>query len=89
MSWQTAVAMAEGALQASHSDVAVAITGIAGPTGGSADKPVGRVMFAWARRNAPSTHQRADFHGERRAIQQQAVIFALQQTRLQLVSAKG
>ena len=89
VSWQAAVAMAEGALQASHSDMAVAITGIAGPTGGSADKPVGQVFFAWAGRNAPCTHLRASFHGERRAIQQQAVIFAMQQTTLRLVSTKG
>ena len=50
VSEQTAVAMAEGALRASRAEVAVSVTGIAGPGGGSAEKPVGLVHFACARR---------------------------------------
>ena len=50
VSERTAVAMAEGALRASRAEVAVSVTGIAGPDGGSAEKPVGLVHFACARR---------------------------------------
>ncbi len=53
VSEQTAMAMAEGALAKSRADVAVSVTGIAGPDGGTAAKPVGLVHFACARRGAP------------------------------------
>ena len=53
VSEETAMAMAEGALAKSRADVAVSVTGIAGPDGGTAAKPVGLVHFACARRGAP------------------------------------
>jgi nicotinamide-nucleotide amidase len=49
-------AMAEGALAHSRANVAVAITGVAGPTGGTATKPVGLVHFGLARKEAPTVH---------------------------------
>ena len=53
--------MAEGALARSHADIAVSVTGIAGPDGGSAEKPVGLVHFACARRDNPTEHVRMLF----------------------------
>lgn len=50
----TARAMAEGALRHAHADVSVAVTGVAGPSGGSAEKPVGLVQFAAARKGHPT-----------------------------------
>lgn len=75
-------AMAQGALERSHADVAVAITGIAGPGGGSREKPVGTVLFARARRGADAKEvvaDRKDF-GDlgRDEIRCQAVICALE-----------
>lgn len=56
VSEETARAMAEGALAASRADVAIAVTGIAGPGGGSAEKPVGLVHLACARRGGDMRH---------------------------------
>jgi len=57
VSRDVAVAMAEGALAASRADVTVAVTGIAGPGGGSVDKPVGLVHMALAARGLPTRHE--------------------------------
>ena len=75
-------AMAQGALKHSHADVAVAITGIAGPGGGSAKKPVGTVVFACARRDGDPATVIADtrLFGDlgRTEIRRQAVLVALE-----------
>ncbi|HWY83614.1 MAG TPA: CinA family protein [Roseiarcus sp.] len=61
VSGETAVAMAEGALRASRAEVAVSVTGIAGPDGGTAAKPVGLVHFACARRGKPTVAREERF----------------------------
>jgi nicotinamide-nucleotide amidase len=74
----TAAEMAAGALAKSRADLAVAVTGIAGPDGGTPDKPVGTVCFAWARRGgavATATHR---FPGDRAAVRAATVATALQ-----------
>jgi nicotinamide-nucleotide amidase len=58
---ETAVAMAEGALRASRAEVAVSVTGIAGPDGGTVAKPVGLVHFACARRGRPTAAREERF----------------------------
>jgi len=54
-------AMAEGALAHSAADIAIAVTGVAGPGGGSPEKPVGLVHLAVARRGTPTEHRRCEF----------------------------
>jgi nicotinamide-nucleotide amidase len=71
-------AMAEGALGHSHAQVALSITGIAGPGGGSPEKPVGTVFFAWAGRKRPTRSHAECFAGDRDAVRRQAVARALQ-----------
>jgi nicotinamide-nucleotide amidase len=74
----TAKAMAEGAIRGSRADWAVAVTGIAGPAGGSAAKPVGMVCFAWAVRGGPTTVATHRFNGDRDAIRRVSVLVSLQ-----------
>jgi nicotinamide-nucleotide amidase len=73
----TSEQMAAGALHASGADLAVAITGIAGPDGGTAEKPVGLVWFALASRWAPLLSQQHLFKGDREAIRRASVAAAL------------
>lgn len=61
VSQEVALAMAEGALKHSPADIAVAVTGIAGPGGGSAEKPVGLVHIAAALRGGPRLHEERRF----------------------------
>ncbi len=73
----TARAMAQGALTNSRAHWALAITGVAGPTGGTAEKPVGTVCFAWAEREGGCTAATRRFDGDRQAVRAQSVEFAL------------
>ena len=77
VSAEAAAAMADGALSRSGAELAVAVTGIAGPDGGSADKPVGTVWFAWARRGHDPISRCRCFDGDRDAVRRQAVVAAL------------
>ncbi|HEY4066512.1 MAG TPA: CinA family protein [Burkholderiaceae bacterium] len=78
VSAEVARAMAEGALAHSHAQLAVAVTGIAGPGGGSPDKPVGTVWLAIARAGAPAEAERLQLAGDRAAVREQTVQHALQ-----------
>lgn len=79
VSEETAREMAQGALAHSTARVAVAITGIAGPSGGTPEKPVGTVCFAWAVAGLSCTSSTQHFSGDRRQIRAASVGFALRQ----------
>ena len=73
-----ALQMAEGARDRAGVEAALAVTGIAGPDGGTPDKPVGTVWFAWAVGAAPAEAERVVFQGNREAVRRQTVAHALQ-----------
>ncbi|MDD9857656.1 MAG: CinA family protein [Gammaproteobacteria bacterium] len=77
VSAQVAAAMAEGGLCHSRADYCMAVTGVAGPGGGTARTPVGTVYFAWAGRDRETTTRRVDFDGDRAAVREQTVARAL------------
>ena len=79
VSEETVRQMAQGALQASRADVSVAISGIAGPDGGSESKPVGTVWMAWADVSGGLQARCFRFAGDRFSVRQQAVSAALQE----------
>jgi nicotinamide-nucleotide amidase len=83
VSEQTAVEMASGALLHSHAHISASITGIAGPSGGSVEKPVGLVWFAWAIKTMPNcklqtVSSKHYFDGNRQQIRQQASMTCMQ-----------
>lgn len=77
VSEQVAKAMAEGALAHSRAQLSLSITGVAGPDGGSDEKPVGTVWFGWAIENKPPVAEMRKFDGDREAVRRQAVEFSL------------
>lgn len=78
VSSETVVEMVRGALSRSRADMAVAITGIAGPTGGTRDKPVGTVWIAWGFGHHPPAAQVFHFNGNRDAIRRATVAAAFE-----------
>ena len=77
VSEQVVRAMAQGAIARSRAQVSVAVTGVAGPTGGSRDKPVGTVWFGWSV-NGQLTSELRHFDGDRAAVRSATVHHALQ-----------
>ncbi|GGC85937.1 CinA family protein [Halopseudomonas salina] len=71
-------AMASGALAAAEADIAVAVSGIAGPDGGTAEKPVGTVWFAWALRDGTVSSGCRRLQGNRREVRAQTVLHSLE-----------
>ncbi len=77
VSEEVAHAMVDGGLRVSDCDIVVALTGIAGPGGGSAEKPVGLVHMAGIRKGGERMHERHVFPGEREEVREAAVMAAL------------
>ena len=77
VSRETVIEMVSGALVNSGASVAVAVTGIAGPGGGTEDKPVGTVWIAWKRRGGYPNAELFHFDGDREAVRRQTVAAAL------------
>jgi nicotinamide-nucleotide amidase len=73
VSGPVARAMAEGAVAHSRADIAISVTGVAGPSGGTARKPVGLVWLGLARRGSPTVAEHQVFAGDRTAIREAAV----------------
>ncbi|RDZ28889.1 CinA family protein [Lysobacter silvisoli] len=78
VSRETVIEMVSGALANTGATVAVAVTGIAGPGGGTADKPVGTVWLAWKRRGGYPKAEVLHLDGDREAVRRQSVAAALQ-----------
>ncbi|WP_366656307.1 nicotinamide-nucleotide amidohydrolase family protein [Fodinicurvata sp. EGI_FJ10296] len=78
VSQEVAAAMAEGALDRSRAGLTISITGVAGPGGGTTEKPVGLVWFGAGRSGFPVTTERFVFSGDRSDIRSAATLYALQ-----------
>jgi nicotinamide-nucleotide amidase len=78
VSEETVLEMVSGALIHSGAGVGVAVTGIAGPSGGMPDKPVGTVWLAWKRRGGYPSMRQFHFDGDREAVRRQTVAAALE-----------
>jgi nicotinamide-nucleotide amidase len=86
VSQETVVEMVSGALARYGASVAVAVTGIAGPSGGTPGKPVGTVWIGWKRRGGYARSQLFHFKGDREAVRRQTVAAALEGVRRVLTS---
>ena len=84
VSAETAAEMAAGALERGQADWSLAVTGVAGPGGGTPTRPVGTVLFAWASRNGLRATQAMRFEGGRHAVRMQSVAHVLEGLRNRL-----
>jgi nicotinamide-nucleotide amidase len=92
VSEEVAKAMAEGVLNHSLAQISAAITGIAGPGGGSANKPVGMVCFAWGMQvddQIQTRSQTKQFSGDRQSIREQACVYAIESLLEQLTASES
>jgi nicotinamide-nucleotide amidase len=78
VSQETVREMVGGAIAHSHAEIAVSVSGVAGPSGGSPSKPVGMVCFAWLRRGEQPTSVVKHFPGDREAVRRGSVVEALE-----------
>lgn len=78
VSAETALEMVTGALTHSEADCAISVTGIAGPDGGSKEKPVGTIYIAWQTKNESAKIKKMLFTGTRQQIREQTVITAIE-----------
>ncbi len=78
VSSQVALEMAVGGLKRSRADIAVSVTGIAGPDGGSSQKPLGTVWIGWADSSGKATAERFLFSGDRQAVREASVRAAIE-----------
>jgi nicotinamide-nucleotide amidase len=87
VSEEVARSMAEGALGSSKADIAIACTGVAGPSGATDTKPVGLVHLSCASRQHPTLHKKCNFSGERSTIRLATVdaAFGLIEAQLNLI----
>ena len=77
VSGQVVGEMAQGALKRSHAQVSLAVSGVAGPSGGTAEKPVGTVCFAWCRKGGRVLLETRRFRGDRDEVRRRCVVHAL------------
>ncbi len=77
VSLETVAEMTQGVLRESGTDLALAVSGIAGPHGGTPEKPLGTVCFAWQRRGEEPQVSRERFDGDREAVRRQSVAYLL------------
>ena len=91
VSEEVAQAMAVGALSRSRATIAISVTGVAGPGGGNAEKPVGTICFGLAEKGKAAVSERRVFSGDRNGIREAAVghIFAMIRSRVQAPTEPG